>query len=398
LLNQHKPNAIELLSLNGMLTTIIFAISITLFTSYAVLILYYKYCWQKINNFDVSTKAFTPCTPISIVIPARNEAANIVQCLNAICKNDYPTELFEIIVVDDHSTDETASLVKNYPEKNITLLHLQDFIDTPTMAYKKKALETAITYAKGNLILTTDADCIAPAHWLQTIDAFYQQTDAALIVMPVKFTANNSFLGIFQSLDFMTLQGITGASVDNKMHSMCNGANLAYTKKVFNQVNGFAGIDAIASGDDMLLMHKIHQLYPHKIHYLKSPAVIVETPATSTIKAFFNQRIRWASKADKYDDKRIFAVLLLVYLLNIWLVALAGLTIFYTSYWKITLLLLASKTIIELLFLFPVAAFFDNRKLLFWFPLAQPFHIVYTVIAGWLGKFGTYQWKGRSVK
>src|ERR1700741_4803978 len=111
-------------------------------------------------------------------------------------------------------------------------------------------------------------------------------------------------------MDFLVLQGITGASVTKKIHSMCNGANLAYEKKIFYEVNGFAGIDHIASGDDMLLMHKIAKIYPGRIGYLKSTEAIVNTQPMATWPDFFNQRIRWASKATHYNDKRIFWVLL----------------------------------------------------------------------------------------
>ena len=184
------------------------------------------------------------------------------------------------------------------------------------------------------------------------------------------------------------------------MHSMCNGANLAYSRQAFNAVNGFKNIDAIASGDDMLLMHKIFQQQPQAVHYLKSNDVIVQTAPVHTLKEFFNQRIRWASKADKYDDKSIFWVLLTVYLLNVLLLILPIISVVMQQ-WNVafyTLLLIVIKTVFELIFLLPVAAFFKQRSLLWAFPLAQPFHIIYTVIAGWLGKFGSYQWKERKVK
>jgi hypothetical protein len=134
----------------------------------------------------------------------------------------------------------------------------------------------------------------------------------------------------------------------------------------------------------------------------------VHTAPVKTVKEFLNQRIRWASKADEYDDKRIFAVLLLVYMFNLLLLAMPAAALFFKAQYSIFniqcslieswLALLACKTIIELFFLYPVATFFSKRIILWWFPLAQPFHIFYTVIAGWLGKFGSYQWKGREVQ
>lgn len=385
---------------------LILSISLALFIIYAALIIYYAVSWNSIPAFrpQPSTLHLT----ISVIIPARNEAGNIGRCLDSIVRQSYASSLYEVIVVDDHSTDNTAAIVKSYAAKNVRLISLQNEMNGNNInAYKKKAIEIAIARCSGELIITTDADCMVPENWLQTIAAFYQQTNAAFIAMPVVYTTSNRPVEIFQALDFMTLQGITGASVYKKTHSMCNGANLAYTRKAFSAVNGFKGIDNIASGDDMLLMHKIYQQYPDKVFFLKSREVIVQTAPMKTIKDFFNQRIRWASKADKYDDKRIFAVLLLVYLFNVLLLLMPVVSTIknyqlsiinhHFSLIQLWLALVLCKTIIELIFLFPVASFFNKRNLLWFFPPAQPFHILYTVIAGWLGKFGSYQWKERKV-
>jgi cellulose synthase/poly-beta-1,6-N-acetylglucosamine synthase-like glycosyltransferase len=391
----------------------IISISFVLFILYAALIIYYAISWRSIPFFERPTanlpvrQAGGQQPTFSIIIPARNEEQHINACLYSICNQTYPAALYEVIVVDDHSTDNTAQIVQNYASKNIKLISLKEITGGETFnSYKKKAIETAIAQATGELIITTDADCEVNTNWLQTIAAFYQQTNAAFIAMPVKYSCNNSLLEIFQALDFLTLQGITGASVYKRIHSMCNGANLAYTKKIFEEVNGFKDIDNIASGDDMLLMHKIYTQHPDKVFFLKSKDVIVQTQPQKTIKDFFNQRIRWASKADKYDDKRIFAVLLLVYLFNVIIIVLPLICLFnitapftiHHSLFTCWLYLLIIKTAVELFFLYPVAKFFNQQKLLWWFPFAQPFHVLYTVIAGWLGKFGSYQWKGRSVK
>ncbi len=382
-------------------------ISLLLFTCYAALIIYYAISWKSIPTFNLKPSTLPP--KLSVIIPARNEEANIAACLDAVCNQSYPKHLYEVIVVDDHSTDNTAAVVKKYAAQNVKLISLQQAISGEQLnSYKKKAIETAIVQSAGELIITTDADCTVQENWLQAIAAFYRQTNAAFIAMPVSYSCNNSFFQIFQALDFMTLQGITGASVYKRMHSMCNGANLAYAKKAFEEVNGFEGIDNIASGDDMLLMHKIYQQQPEKVFFLKSKEVIVQTAPVKTLKDFFNQRIRWASKADKYDDKRIFYVLLLVYLFNVILWILPAIAIFSNiqysifniqfSLFQFWIILLIGKTIIELIFLFPVASFFNKQKLLWLFPVAQPFHIAYTVIAGWLGKFGSYEWKERKVQ
>jgi len=398
---------------------IILLISLLLFIGYAALIIYYRNCWLQIPDYKVEfhepenlcgSDTFKPIfsTKITLIIPARNEAKNIGNCLQSIIAQTYPAHLFEVIVVDDHSIDGTATIVQSFKKENIQCVFLKDFVTDKLNSYKKKAIEIAIAKSTGDLIVTTDADCFMGVDWLLTIASFYEKYKPAFIAAPVLINHNSSFLSIFQSLDFMTLQGITGAAVYKKMHCMCNGANLAYEKKAFTEVGGFKGIDNIASGDDMLLMHKIYDRYPENVLFLKAAEAIVQTAPMETIGAFLNQRIRWASKAEKYNDKRILPVLVLVYFFNVVLLALPLLAIFYNpklliggntySIIDCWLLLLVLKTIVEIFYLFPVAQFFKKPFILWWFPLAQPFHILYTIIAGWLGKFGTYQWKDRKVK
>lgn len=408
---QFIPNLIrDTLVRHTIMQLIILSISLVLFILYAALIIYYRQSWLQIPYYTSGEAPPPPSTKISVIIPARNEEKNVAACLDSVCNQTLSKELYEVIVIDDYSTDATAAIVKTYETKNVTLISLKDVLQSSTTnSYKKKAIETAIAHSKGDIIVTTDADCVVSPEWLDTIASFYHETNAAFIAMPVSYTSsNNNFLAIFQSLDFMTLQGITGAAVYQRTHSMCNGANIAYSKKAFYQAGGFAGIDTIASGDDMLLMHKIWKQHPGAVYFLQSEKVIVQTQPMKTIKDFFNQRIRWASKADKYDDKRIFWVLVIVYFFNLLLLLLPltsilnniQLSIFNCQFsiLQLWLALLVCKTIVELYFLYPVAKFFRQQQLLWWFPVAQPFHVFYTVIAGWLGKFGSYQWKERNVK
>ena len=382
-------------------------ITLFLLIPYAVLILYYRKSWISIKDFIPIERVNEKELPyVSIIIAARNEEKNIGKCIKSLVSQTYPQNKFEVIITDDHSTDQTVSIIKSFSEDNIRVIYLADFTGNDKInSYKKKSIETALKFAKGELIVTTDADCTAPQKWLETLVSFYKKQDPVFIALPVVFASadpNEKILKrlfrIFQSLDFMTLQGITGASVYKKFHGMCNGANLAYEKNVFYEVNGFEGIDEIASGDDMLLMHKIQQVYPNKIMFLKSNDVIVETQSAETIRDFMNQRIRWASKADKYTDKKITGVLLLVYLLNAWIFVLGISSFFFVTAFYIFLISILLKTIVELLFLYPVAKFFGKQNMLWWFVPAQPFHILYTLVAGWLGKFGRYKWKGRRVK
>jgi cellulose synthase/poly-beta-1,6-N-acetylglucosamine synthase-like glycosyltransferase len=228
-----------------------------------------------------------------------------------------------------------------------------------------------------------------------------QNSNIKFIAAPVSFTpalpqANGLYY--FQSLDFMTMQGITAASIAMNLGNMCNGANLAFHKQAFDEVGGYSGIDHIASGDDMLLMYKIKRQFPYGIFYLKSDEAIVRTPAQPDWKSFLNQRIRWSSKADKYDEKKLTFILAIVYFFNLSFVPMFIAGFFHYSYWLWMLGILFAKVLIELAFLIPVARFYGKIKELWYFPLFQPLHIAYIIMAGFLGKFGSYQWKGRTVK
>lgn len=369
-------------------------------TAYCGLILVYRYWFIRLKIYTPICVQ-PPATYFSIIIPARDESANITACLNSILKQNYPKELTEVLVVNDHSADDTAAIVSEFASKYsfIRLINLADHLNGKAInAYKKRAIEIGVAQSKGNWMVTTDADCFVRPDWLKLLDQYIQEKNPVLVAAPVMFTNRNTVIGIFQSLDFISLQGITAAAVAAGYHSMCNGANLAYEKKAFYAVGQFKGIDHLASGDDMLLMHKIKQQYPTQLGYLFSPKVIVETSPMPNWASFFQQRIRWASKADKYTEKSIFWVLALVYFFNASLLFAGMIAFFMDGLCFSVLAAVVAKTVIELLFMIPVARFYGSTQILFYFPLMQPLHIFYTAIAGCLGKFGKYQWKNRVVR
>lgn len=375
-------------------------IFIGLACAYCVLMLYYRYGWKKQQPFGLNND-YKPHTAISVIIPARNEENNILTCVQAVLSQQYPQHLLEIIVVDDHSTDSTAQIVQTLNNLQVKLLQLANYITETDkiVAYKKLALSTGIAQSTGSLIVTTDADCYMGKYWLQHIAAIYEQSSAKMIVAPVNFTSNNTIVQLFQSLDFMTMQGITVASLQLKLGNMCNGANLAFEKEVYQNVGGYKGIDHLASGDDYLLMMKINNAYPKAIQYLYAKEAIVQTPPQPDWMNFFRQRVRWASKSGKYNDTRLTSVLLLVYLFNLmFLIILVSTIAAPTVFWQPLVLVFIAKVVVELFFLYPVATFFGKSHQLWIFPFLQPLHIIYVVAAGLLGFVGKYSWKGRSVK
>jgi cellulose synthase/poly-beta-1,6-N-acetylglucosamine synthase-like glycosyltransferase len=368
-------------------------ITIVLLIAYGRLFFFYKDGWNKGEEANSSGGDLrVPGLPmISVVIAARNEENNISHLLTALEGQTYPSEKFEVLVVNDHSTDKTADVVLLF--EKVTLINAGG-----SGSGKKNALSIAISQATGELIVATDADCIPGRFWLSCIADFYHTTKAAFIAAPVMYKTDGSLLSTFQTIDFITLQGITAAGVESGFHSMCNGANLAYTKTAFETVNGFEGIDKPASGDDLLLMHKISIKYPQQVRYLKSKAATVVTTPPGSWREFYWQRIRWASKTNYYEDKKIYYALLLVYFVNVLFPVMLVFGCWNAWYLLLALGYLVAKTGIEYNFIKPVSKFYGQEDLLRWFPFLQPLHIFYTVLVGLLSQFGSYQWKGRKTK
>jgi cellulose synthase/poly-beta-1,6-N-acetylglucosamine synthase-like glycosyltransferase len=331
---------------------------------------------------------------VTVVVAARNEEKNITSCIESLLAQDYNKAVLEILVVDDQSSDQTAEWVRKYQDQGVRLLQTEE----PTGTGKKAAIKRGIRAASHEIIVTTDADCTHPTQWINTLVSYKIETGAVMVAAPVKFSKETNWLERFQSLDFLSLQGITAVGVSNKMINMCNGANLLYTKSAFNGVDGFEGIDHIASGDDMLLMEKIAKTYPNQIAYCFSEDATVTTLPATSLGAFIQQRIRWASKAKNYASLATKALLLLVFMVNLLVVVLFVWGLFDSTVLLGFLGCVGIKFLAEWPFMIRAARFFNKTALIKWFLPAQPLHALYTVMAATFGMAGRYQWKGRTVR
>lgn len=333
---------------------------------------------------------------ISVIIAARNEASVIEKCLNALEEQDYPSDKFEVIVVDDHSTDQTAQLAETAGARVIRLADAR--LSPNTIAFKKHAIDAGIRAAKGEIILTTDADCLVPAAWIRLLSQPLRQQLAVMSIGAVRMKPTNSFLSKFQSIDFAILQGITAAAVHARLHDLASGASLGYTRAAFHKVHGFDGINDIASGDDMLLMQKMRAAYPNGIHFTGFPDAIVDTQTEPDLLSFLRQRIRWASKSGKYTDNFLRLVMATVYGVNLMCCILLITAFFHPVAALTAMVALFIKTLAEWSFTQDVLRYFSLHHLMRLFLFSQPLHIFYTVISGTFGLFGRFTWKGRTVK
>lgn len=367
---------------------------------YALIIATYRKGWKMLPEFTPS-KTHTLTTKVSVIIPARNEERNIKECLLSVLNQNINPALFELIVIDDHSDDNTVSIIKKLQSSQIKLIHLADFVEEgETTSFKKKAIDIAIKQASGDLIVCTDADCVVPDNWLQLMVSFYEIKKVKFIAAPVLFHREKNHLQYFQTLDFFGMMCVTGAGIQTRFMHMCNGANLAYEKAAFLEVNGFEGIDHLASGDDMLLMQKIAAKYPRKIGFLKNVQATVQTEAKETFASFISQRIRWATKSSSYQEWQVTAVLAMVFFFCCSIVFNFFLIPFYGKIAvQLFLFQLLIKSIVDYFYLNKMAVWFEKREAMRYFISSQLMHVLYIAFIGFAANiWKEYDWKGRKVK
>lgn len=351
---------------------------------YAALITQLAFGISKMNKQN-TIESSSPKTTFSIVVPFRNEAENLPILLNSIEKLKYPKELFEVILVDDESEEKYDLRSTIYDLKIISNIRKSN-------SPKKDAIETAIQIAKHNWILTTDADCEVSENWLQVFDAKIQETKARMCVGSVGYVSENGFLHNFQNNDFLSLQGVTAGSFGIEKPFMCNGANFAYEKTFFKQLNGFEGNNNFASGDDVFLLQKALITSPNQIAYLGNLNV-VQTKSCDSWKTLIHQRVRWASKTSAYANWYPKVLGSIVFLTN-----LSGLLLLVAPFYQFELIKLTAyfwvlKFGIDFMFLkFSSANFRLPFKNFLGSFLLYPFFTVLVVVKALFGKF---EWKER---
>ena len=372
--------------------------ALVLTAGYAALMLRYLRSWRQLPAF-VPPPGQRVRTGVTVLVPARNEAANLGALLDELAaQRDFPPGLLQVIVLDDHSTDTTPDIARQHPRAE--LLQLADFPELATTnSFKKAAIELGIRHARHPLIVGTDADCRVPERWLHLLVSYYERHRPVFIAAPVEFHRERNLLQYFQSLDFVGMMGITGAGIHGGYLHMCNGANLAYERAAFRAVGGFAGIDHLASGDDMLLLQKLAARYPGRIGFLKNPAAAVRTVAKADWRGFVAQRRRWASKSTGYREVRVTVMLAWVFFFCWGLLLTFGGWLFgWLPGWLLAVPL-AVKLLVDWLLLRRMTTWFGRPELLRWFLPAQLLHVVYIAWVGLLGALpGRYVWKGRRVR
>ncbi|WP_299708229.1 glycosyltransferase [uncultured Pontibacter sp.] len=354
--------------------------------------------WKRLPVPTIPTTNYTPATKLTVIIPIRNEVRHILNLLRDLEKQNYPAELFEVLVVDDHSDDNTAHLIEEFIPESKLSLRLIRLAAHGAGTGKKAAIKLGIAQASGELLVFTDGDCRVQPDWLRLFAYTYTSRQAIFISGPVVFHHTHTLLERMQLVEFASLIGVGGASIGLKQPNMCNGANLAYTRRVFEEVGGFAGNEGIASGDDEFLLHKVCQLYPDRIAFLKHEGATVYTEARKTVSSFISQRVRWASKWRSYQRWHVKLVALSVFAVNLLLfLAIPAVLAGWLSLWTF-IVAYTVKFAIDFLFLNRVLAFMRRKNYLIYMLPLQLVYIPYVLYTAIRGLSGRYQWKGRTIR
>lgn len=365
------------------------AFFITVFTIYFLFLILLMIGWGISSKQSIADHRFYF---LSVIIPFRNEEKNLPILINTLRKLDYPKDQFEILLINDHSTDNSElnakQLTGDFPNFKII---------SATSNGKKLAIAQGVEVSSGEIIVTTDADCELPVEWLKSTNKQFQDQSIKMIVGAVRIKSNNTFFSKLQATEFSSLIGSAGATLNLGFPTMCNGANLSYRKEVFREIKGFDGNVHIASGDDEFLMRKVTEKFGAKsLKFLKNPTAIVTTCPQVALKDFLLQRIRWAGKWRHNSSRitKIIAVFVLLFQVS-WLLAIGS--VFIQPIHTTIFGLLSFKILLEVFFLFKVSKFMRQR--FYWgaFLLLQILYPLYVIVVGVFSNVISVSWKERPI-
>jgi cellulose synthase/poly-beta-1,6-N-acetylglucosamine synthase-like glycosyltransferase len=333
---------------------------------------------------------------ISIVISVHNEAHNLPGLIVALSAQDYPENFWEIIIVNDRSTDQTKDLLEEYAskDKKIKIIHIEKI--PSDYAPKKYAIDRAIENSSGSLILLTDADGRPGPAWIRTMSSRFSH-HTGMVIGYAPYIINSpyhNFTYKLLALEYMSHACIAAATTGLGYPVTCVGTNLSYRKSVYTDLKGFGKYKNYHSGDDDLFMQRIRDETQWKITYAYNPASHVYNAPPLSWLQFFNQRLRYASKGFFYP-KKITTILLFYFFLNAFMLLLLIHALFDNQILLFFCCVFSIKSFSEFILLYKFAILTEQKKLLKYFFPTILLHIPYIILFGLLGSFKKYRWAGR---
>jgi len=307
---------------------------------------------------------------VSVIVAARNETQTISRCVRSLSKLNYPSDLLEIILVNDNSTDNTFELMKELT-KDLDYFKIINSgkSDSVNLKGKANAINTAIEQCKGDLIISTDADCEVYENWIiNTVNYYYENT--GMVCGFTKIKSDNSLFAKMQNLDWMYLLTLASSSAGLKMIMSCLGNNLSFTKNAYNEVGGYKSI-SFSVTEDLALMRKINSQPVFEVLYPLDRECLAETLPCNDVREMFSQKRRWL-RGGIGINLLGYIVAIELYLQNILLVS--G---FLFLNFKIYLILILIKSISELMLLSFTLQRFELMSLYKYYPMFSLYFAFY---------------------
>jgi len=249
-------------------------------------------------------------TFISVVAACKNEENNIISLLDSLSKQNYPAGNFEVIIVDDNSSDKTVNIVERFIIQSPVNIKLIGNCSSG----KKSAILNGVKESAGELIIVTDADCIVSPDWISSYERLYLKESPDMIAGRVICDNEDDFLSVFGKYEFAALQGVTEAMTIAGNPVMCSGANMAFRREQYMSHTDKLMME-IGSGDDVFLLHAIKNA-GGKICWNGATDAAVRTSGSTTMGGMLRQRARWASKATHYTDAATIMASVIVFAAN----------------------------------------------------------------------------------
>lgn len=311
----------------------------------------------------------------TILIACRNEESNLPELFQSLRKIDYPSDKFEIIIVDDASDDDSFRLISKFcsDSENAKCFRLEK----KDLEYfgKKAALKKAADKAIYDFLLFTDADCFPQPDWLKSYNKFISDK-TGMVVGNYKEKNASSFRIFCNRISFAIYAGTIGLNCPFS----ASGGNMTVRKQAFLEVGGYDRIKHYIAGDDKLLLNLIRKT-KWQISY--NPEFIVQTKAVSDRDSYHHQQKRRYGKfgMSSFGFKIISLLVLLIYLY-------IPVRFFVFKDWKSVLVYLFGALFFWMINL--TKHKFRFRMIDLIFILIYPY---YLIIYSLLGTFSTWNWK-----
>ena len=297
-------------------------------------------------------------------------------------------------MVDDRSSDGTAAILAEYAARLKGFRYLSLSETAAGFSPKKYALSQGLQIATGEIIVTTDADCIMGPGWISALMAEFGPDTGLVSGLTSYYDAGTGAWQGVQALEFFSYAVVAAALIGLKFPVNGNANNLAYRREVFDAVAGFASHGGIVSGDDDFLIQSIHKQGRWSIRYSVQPDSQVRTEPPLSVRHFWEQRKRWASKCSLYQPKQTaFLAIIFAYYAVIPLAMLAG--IFGRHWLYAGIASWCVKTGSDWFVMRRAAKLFGKEGLMRWFVPTALLHIPLILAAVVAGSFGEFTWKGQ---